>query len=122
MDKKQKSGLHKQVSSIFNGVPLPNNGENKPIISDAKAINDKNGHIPPRPSVSPKPPEITLEGHKEDIQKSITKTIERDISNRLIHDKNHFTCSKCKILKHKNCFNKNRTRWNGLQSFCRDCQ
>ncbi len=60
MGAKHKSGLHKEISSIFSGVPLPNNNnaDNGPVMNVEPKDNTA-GHIPPRPSVSVKPPQIS---------------------------------------------------------------
>jgi len=58
MGNKQRSGLHREISSIFDGVPLPNkNGGSGG--ATAVATTDKSaGRMPPPPSAAPKPAQI----------------------------------------------------------------
>jgi len=51
--------LHKEISSIFNGVPLPNSNANERIEEMSETPDNESGHIPPRPTISVKPPEIS---------------------------------------------------------------
>jgi len=44
---KPKAGLHKKISSIFDGVPVPKSGEEQQLPPLHGA--DSRGHIPPRP-------------------------------------------------------------------------
>ena len=41
---------------------------------------------------------------------------------RLPHTKNKFTCSRCQKMKNRNSFHTNKSRWNGLSSWCKDCR
>lgn len=52
---KPKAGLHKKISSIFDGVPVPKPGEEQQL-SQPAAANFK-GHIPPRPQIPPRMPQ-----------------------------------------------------------------
>ena len=45
MAKKKQSGLHKEISTIFDGVPLPN--DNGKVQSGTSTIDRSAGHIPP---------------------------------------------------------------------------
>lgn len=58
---------------------------------------------------------------KEDRAKSILKIIENNHKRRLPHAGDYYTCSKCKTFKHRDNFNKHKSKWNGLQSFCKEC-
>jgi len=44
---KPKAGLHKKISSIFDGVPIPKSGESQQL--PPLPNSDFRGHIPPRP-------------------------------------------------------------------------
>jgi hypothetical protein len=65
---KSKAGLHKKISSIFDGVPVPNSGQEQQLPPSPGA--DFKGHIPPRPqkpirrpqSLPPKPPQPDVFG------------------------------------------------------------
>jgi hypothetical protein len=69
MSTKHKSGLHKEISSIFSGVPLPNSNDNanKQPLMDVEKTDKSAGHIPPMPSASPKPPQISLQEPAEKV-------------------------------------------------------
>lgn len=57
MSSKNKSGLHKEISSIFSGVPLPDDKNNGPLMNMDKK--DKTpGHIPPMPAAAVKGPQL----------------------------------------------------------------
>jgi hypothetical protein len=58
---KNKSGLHKEISSIFSGVPLQNNDVGRQPVTAAQAADKTEGHIPPMPPVAVKPPQISLQ-------------------------------------------------------------
>jgi hypothetical protein len=49
---KRKMGLHKEISAIFDGVPLPNRKDGESPSTTA-TVDRSTGHIPPRPSVPP---------------------------------------------------------------------
>jgi len=58
---KNKAGLHKNISSIFDGVPIPKGGEKQPAHGPSTG---RVGYVPPQsppesPKTSPKPPEQT---------------------------------------------------------------
>ena len=38
------------------------------------------------------------------------------------HDEGIYTCSKCNTLKHAEEFSMNLSKWNGLDSFCKECK
>ncbi len=57
MSTKHRSGLHKNISSIFDGVPLPNSNDSKAPVSDMTAMDKTAGHLPPMPSASVEPPQ-----------------------------------------------------------------
>jgi hypothetical protein len=61
MGTKHKSGLHKEISSIFSGVPLPNNNNaaSSGPVTNVEPKDNTAGHIPPKPSVPVKPPQIS---------------------------------------------------------------
>jgi len=50
---KHRSGLHKEISSIFDGVPMPN--KNDPGHGSSVPSKIKAGYVPPRPPVAPAP-------------------------------------------------------------------
>ena len=58
MSNRQKSGLHKEISSIFNGVPLPSDKANGPL-PDMEKKDKSAGHIPPVPTGDVKGPQIS---------------------------------------------------------------
>jgi hypothetical protein len=60
MSNRQKSGLHKKISSIFSGVPLPSDKANGPLIDMEKKDNTA-GHIPPVPTMPVKGPQLNQE-------------------------------------------------------------
>jgi hypothetical protein len=57
MSNRQKSGLHKEISSIFSGVPLPSDNANGPLMDMEKKDNTA-GHIPPMPTEAVKGPQL----------------------------------------------------------------
>ncbi len=57
MSTKHRSGLHKNISSIFDGVPLPKNDDTKKPVDDVTAMGKTAGHLPPMPSASVEPPQ-----------------------------------------------------------------
>ncbi len=57
MSTKHRSGLHKNISSIFDGVPLPKNDDTKKPVDDVTAMDKTAGHLPPMPSASVEPPQ-----------------------------------------------------------------
>ncbi len=57
MSNRQKSGLHKEISSIFSGVPLPSDKANGPLMDMEKKDNSA-GHIPPVPKAAVKGPQL----------------------------------------------------------------
>jgi len=63
MAKMKKSGLHKKISTIFDGAPVPN--KNGRVESSASSTVDRSaGHIPPAPKVMPS--RITQNASKQD--------------------------------------------------------
>jgi hypothetical protein len=57
MSNRHKSGLHKEISSIFSGVPLPSDKADGPLMDMDKK--DKSaGHIPPMPTTAVKGPQL----------------------------------------------------------------
>ncbi len=57
MSMKRKSGLHKEISSIFSGVPLPDDKANGPLV-DMEKKDKTAGHIPPMPTAAVKGPQL----------------------------------------------------------------
>jgi hypothetical protein len=58
MSNRNKSGLHKEISSIFSGVPLPSDKANGPLMNMEKKKDNTAGHIPPVPSAALKGPQL----------------------------------------------------------------
>ncbi len=75
MSTKHKSGLHKEISSIFSGVPLPTNNADERTVMNAEATDKTEGHIPPMPSVSPKPLQMSQQEPAEAVVKAKEKIV-----------------------------------------------
>lgn len=50
MSTNQRSGLHKEVSSIFNGVPLPGGDNNNTASAGSATLDKEASHLPPKTS------------------------------------------------------------------------
>lgn len=85
MSIKQKSGLHKEISSIFNGVPLPDSGANERAAAISEAPSDnESGHIPPRPVTAVKPPEISSQEEKaQPVKETVATPKKNELFSRL---------------------------------------
>ena len=57
MSTKRRSGLHKEISSIFDGVPLPKSNDATGSVEDNRPADNTAGHLPPTPAASPQPPQ-----------------------------------------------------------------
>ncbi|TFG49399.1 MAG: hypothetical protein E4H40_03065 [Candidatus Brocadiia bacterium] len=83
---KHKSGLHKEISSIFDGVPMPNKNDSKQGSSEPSAV--RAGYVPPRPPVSaapsqtpqvrPQSPKPQLEEKNTPMQESVPAKVVRE--------------------------------------------
>lgn len=58
MGTKQRSGLHREISSIFDGVPLPKRNGSADGAAVEAATDKSAGRVPPPPSTAPKPAQI----------------------------------------------------------------
>jgi hypothetical protein len=59
MSIRHRSGLHREISSIFDGVPLPKKNDTADAPGIAPAATDRTaGRVPPPPSAAPKPSQI----------------------------------------------------------------
>src|SRR3972149_5740465 len=67
---KRKVGLHKEISSIFEGVPLPkHNGDNK---SQSTTTVERPGYIPPMMKEPAQPPP-QFTAHSKPLSKPLSK-------------------------------------------------
>jgi hypothetical protein len=74
MSNRQKSGLHKEVSSIFSGVPLPSDKTDGPLM-DMKKKDNTAGHIPPVPDSAVKGPQLIQQESSEPSPKAGEKPV-----------------------------------------------